>query len=192
MPQLYVRSEDNQIRNLSYAVRTTREPEALIPDVRAALRGIDARLAVSDVRTLDEIVSDAIRKQRVSAVLIAGFAPGALLLSTMGLFSVVSGSVTRRKHEFAVRLTLGADHGRVMRLVLGDGAKLVALGLALGASGICAASNLIRGALVGVSPLDPSTRAAVALGLALVAMIARYLPARRVLRLHPAQALRQG
>ena len=78
-----------------------------------------------------------------------------------------------------------------MRLVLGDGAKLVALGLALGAPGIYFASNLIRGALVGVSPLDPSTLAAVALGLAAVAMIACYLPARRVLRLHPAQALRQ-
>lgn len=190
-PQLYVRAEDNQLRNLSYAVRTSREPESLIPDVRAALRGIDARLAISDVRTLDQIVSDAIRRQRVSAVLIAGFALGALLLSTMGLFSVVSGSVTRRKHEFAVRLALGADHGRVMRLVLGDGAKLVALGLALGAPGIYFASNLIRGALVGVSPLDPSTLAAVALGLGLVAMIACYVPARRVLRLHPAQALRQ-
>lgn len=190
-PQLYLRSEDSEIRNLSYAVRTPREPESLIPEVRAALRGIDSRLAISEVQTLDAIVSDAIRKQRVSAVLIAAFALGALLLSTMGLFSVVSGSVTRRKHEFAVRLALGADHGRVMRLVLADGAKLVGFGLLLGVPGIYAGSTLIRGALVGVSPLDPSTLIAVALGLALVAMIACYVPARRVLRLEPAQSLLQ-
>ena len=189
-PQLYVRSEDAEIRTLSYVVRTSRDPESLIPDVRTTLRNIDSRLAVSEVRTLDQIVSDAIREQRVSAVMIAGFALGALLLSTMGLFSVVSGAVTRRKHEFAVRLALGADHGGVMRLVMADGAKLVGLGLLLGAPAIYAASGLIRGALVGVSPLDPVTLAGVSFGLAAVAMIACYVPARRVLRLEPAQSLR--
>lgn len=190
-PQLYVRAEDAQFRNLSYVVRTSRAPETLIPDVRAALRGIDPRLAAAEPKTLEEIVSDAIREQRVSALLIAGFALGALLLATMGLFGVVSGAVTRRRHEFAVRLALGADHPRVLRMVLADGAKLVALGLLLGAPGIYAGAGLIRGALVGVSPLDPSTLAAVAIGLAAVAMLACYVPARRVLRLEPAQSLRQ-
>ena len=140
---------------------------------------------------MDEIVGDAVRQQRISAVLIAAFAIGALLLAAMGLFGVVSGSVTRRRHEFAVRLALGADHRRVMHLVLGEGARLVAMGLLMGAPGIYVAGRLMRGVLVGVSPLDPLTLATVGLGLALVALAACYVPAQRVLRLEPAQSLRQ-
>ena len=190
-PQIYVRAEDLNLRNLSYVVGTTRAPVSLIPDVRAAVRGIEPRLAVADPKPMEEVVNDAIRQQRVSAVLIAGFALGALLLATMGLFGVVSGSVTRRRHEFAVRLALGAEHAGVLRLVLADGAKLIALGLLIGAPGIYAASGLLRGTLVGVSPHDPLTLALVSLGLFVVAMIACYLPARRVRRLDPAQSLRQ-
>jgi putative ABC transport system permease protein len=140
---------------------------------------------------MDEIVGDAVRQQRISAVLIASFALGALLLAAMGLFGVVSGSVTRRRHEFAVRLALGADHHRVLRLVLGEGARLIAIGLLIGAPGIYFAGRVIRGVLVGVSPLDPLTLSGVAFGLASVAMAACYVPARRVLRLEPAQSLRQ-
>ena len=140
---------------------------------------------------MDEVVADAIRQQRTSAVLISTFALGSLLLAAMGLFGVVSGSVTRRQHEFAVRLALGADHRRVLRQVLTDGAKLVGIGLAIGLPGVYFAAGFIRGALVGVSPLDPLTLTSVAIGLAIVAMIACYVPALRVLRLEPAQSLRQ-
>jgi putative ABC transport system permease protein len=190
-PQLYVRAEDAGMRNLSYVVRTSRAPESLVTEVRSAIRAIDSRLAIAEVKTMEQVVGDAVRQQRVSAVLIAGFALGALMLATMGLYGVVSGSVTRRRHEFAVRLALGADHGRVLRLVLSEGARLVGLGLLIGAPGIYVAGGLIRGVLVGVSPLDPVTLATVSLGLALVAMGACYVPARRVLRLEPAQSLRQ-
>ena len=190
-PQLYERAEDVGFRTLAYVVRTTRDPESLIPEVRSVIRGIDPRLAIAEARSLDRIVGDAVRQQRMSAVLIAAFALGALLLAAMGLFGVISGAVTRRRHEFAVRLALGADHNRVLRLVLGDGARLVATGLLIGAPGIYIAGRLLRGVLVGVSPLDPLTLASVALGLALVAMMACYIPARRVLQLEPAQSLRQ-
>jgi putative ABC transport system permease protein len=189
-PQMYVRAEDAGTRFLSWVIRTARQPESLIPEARGAIRSIDSRLAVSEERPMEQIVGDAVRQQRVSAVLIASFALGALLLAAMGLFGVVSGSVTRRRHEFAVRLALGADHGRVLRLVLGDGARLVALGLLIGTPGIYVAGRFIRGVLVGVSPLDPVTLAAVAFGLAAVAMTACYIPARRVLALEPAQSLR--
>jgi predicted permease len=190
-PQLYYRAEDFGSRTLAFVLRTEREPQTLIPEARAAIRRIDPRLAVAQVRTMDEIVGDAVRQQRISAVLIASFALGALLLAAMGLFGVVSGSVTRRRHEFAVRLALGADHHRVLRLVLGEGARLIAVGLLIGAPGIYFAGRMIRGVLVGVSPLDPLTLAGVAFGLASVAMAACYVPARRVLRLEPAQSLRQ-
>jgi putative ABC transport system permease protein len=189
-PQVYVRAEDGS-RPFMWVLRSHGDPESRIRDVRAAVRRTDSRLAVSEVRTMDEIVATAVRQQRVSAVLITSFALGALLLAAMGLFGVISGSVTRRAHEFAVRLALGADHGRVLRMVLGDGARLVAIGLLLGAPGIYFAGRIIQGVLVGVSPLDPLTLSAVAAGLALVAMVACYVPARRVLVLEPAQSLRQ-
>jgi putative ABC transport system permease protein len=124
-------------------------------------------------------------------VVIAAFALGALLLASMGLVGVVSSSVTRRRHEMAVRLALGADHGLVLRLVLGEAALLVVIGVLIGVPGIYAAGRLIRGVLVGISPSDPLTLAAVATGLGLVTMAACYVPARRVLGIDPAHALRQ-
>jgi ABC-type antimicrobial peptide transport system permease subunit len=99
--------------------------------------------------------------------------------------------VTRRQHEFAVRLALGADHPRVLRLVVGEGARLLLIGLLIGAPGVYLAGGLLRGVLVGISPLDPATLVAVSAGLALVALVACYVPARRVLRLEPAESLRQ-
>jgi putative ABC transport system permease protein len=190
-PQFFVRAEDAQYRTLSFVLRTGRDPASLIPEARHAIRRIDPRVALANVKTMEEIVADALRQQRLSAVLVAGFALGALLLAAVGLFGVVSGSVTRRRHELAVRLALGADPGRVVRLVVGEGAQLIVLGVLIGAPGIYVASGLIRGVLVGVSPLDPLTLAAVSAGLGLVALTACYLPARRVLGIDPARSLRQ-
>jgi predicted permease len=190
-PQLIVRQEDVGLRPMFYVVRTTREPHALLPELRTAVRLIDARVAVGDPRSLDEIVENTLRPQRTSAALIAAFALGALLLAAMGLFGVVSGSVTRRRRELAVRLALGAGHGRVLRLVLAEGALLVGVGVLIGAPIVYAAGGLIRGVLVGVSPSDPLTLLAVALGLALVTLLTCYVPARRVLKIDPAQLLRQ-
>jgi putative ABC transport system permease protein len=190
-PQLYVRAEDFGYRTLAFVVRTRRDPQALVPEARSAIRQIDPRLALADVRTMDDVVGDALRRQRISAVLISGFAVGALLLAAMGLFGIVSGSVTRRRHELALRLAVGADYGRLVRLVLGEGAALVVIGVLIGAPGIYIAGSLLRGVLVGVSPLDPLTLGGVAVSLGLVTMIACYLPARRVLRIDPAQSLRQ-
>jgi putative ABC transport system permease protein len=190
-PQLFVRAEDFAYRNLFFVLRADRAPERLVPEVRAAIRRIDPRLALADVRTMEEIVGDAVRQQRISAVLIAGFAAGALLLAAMGLFGVIAGSVTRRRHELALRLALGADYGRVLRLVVAEGAALVGLGMLIGIPGIYLAGGLIRDVLVGISPTDPLTLFIVALGLGVVAMAACYVPARRVLGIDPAQSLRQ-
>ena len=190
-PQIYIRTEDWGFRPLSFVVRTGRDPSSIIPEARAALRQVDSRVAMGDVRTMEEIVGDLLRPQRTSAVAIASFALGALLLAAMGLFGVVSSSVTRRRHEMAVRLALGADHGRVLLLVLGEGALLAGIGVLIGIPGIYAAGRLVRGVLVGISPLDPLTLAAVSAGLGLVTMAACYVPARRVLGIDPAQALRQ-
>ncbi len=189
-PQMFVRVDD-LMRPLAFVVRTTREPRSLLPDVRAAVRRIDPRVPVSDARTMDEIVDQSLSQQATSAALISAFAVGALLLAAMGVFGVVSGSVTRRRHELAVRLALGADHGRVLRLVLREGAALVLMGVLIGAPGIHLAGGLIRGVLVGVSPSDPLTLAGVALGLLIVTLATCYVPARRAMGIEPATLLRQ-
>jgi putative ABC transport system permease protein len=186
-PQMLVRAEPGP---LFYVMRTTREPHSLLPEVQSAVHHINPRLSVGYPRSMDDIVQESLSPQSIGGTLISAFAVGALLLSAMGLFGVVSGSVTRRRHELAVRLALGADHGHILRLVLKEGALLVTAGLIIGAPGIYIANRLIRGLLVGVSPSDPLSLLAAALGLLLVTMAACYVPARRVLRIDPAQLLR--
>jgi putative ABC transport system permease protein len=190
-PQLYIRPEDWGVRPLLYVARTTRDPRALLPEIESAVRGLDPRVAVGEPRTLEEVVEASLRPQRASALLLSAFAVGALLLAGMGLFGVVAGSVTRRRRELAVRMALGAGHGAVLLLVLGEGALLVAAGALAGAPGVYAAGALVRGVLVGISPWDPATLVGVALGLAAVALFSCYVPARRVVEIDPAQLLRQ-
>jgi putative ABC transport system permease protein len=190
-PQILIRTEDFGARPLFFVMRTTREPHSLLPEVRAAVRRIDPRVPVADARAMGDIVQASLSPQAIGGALISAFAVGALLLAAMGLFGVVSGSVTRRRHELAVRLALGADHSRVLRLVLKEGALLVMAGLLIGAPGIYIAHGMIRGLLVGVSPSDPLTLLASALGLLLVTMATCFVPARRALRIEPAQLLRE-
>ena len=140
---------------------------------------------------MDEIVDDARRQPRISMVLIAGFAVGALLLVAMGLFGMVSGAVSQRRGELAVRLALGATHHRVLRLVFREGALLVAVGMLIAGPGVYAAGKLLRGLLIGVSPLDPFALAAAGVGLSIVTLSACYVPARRVLRIDPSPLLRE-
>ncbi|MGH9200004.1 MAG: FtsX-like permease family protein [Vicinamibacterales bacterium] len=189
-PQIFTRTEDWGYRPLFYVMRTDREPQALLPEVRSAVRRVEPRVAVGDAQSLDEIVGNTLRPQRTSATLITAFALGALLLAAMGLFSVVAECVTRRRHELAVRLALGANHSRLLGLVLREGALLVGAGVLIAVPGIYAAGRLIRGVLVGVSPSDPLTLIAVAMGLLLVTMATCYVPARRALGIEPAQLLR--
>jgi putative ABC transport system permease protein len=190
-PQVYWRDEEYPEASLYFAMRTDRDMASLTPDVRAAIARVDPGLPLSDFRPMDERVGDALRQQRVGAVLIGGFSLGALLLAAIGLFGVVAGSVSRRRHELAVRLALGAEHGRVLGLVLREGAVLIALGVLAGLPGVYLMGRAIRGVLVGVSPADPLALAAASCSLALVALAACYLPARRVTRIEPAQSLRQ-
>jgi putative ABC transport system permease protein len=191
-PQILLRNTEGfGTRPLFFVVRTTRDPHSLLPDVRAAVRRVDSRVPVGDGRAMEDIVQASLSPQSIGAALISVFAVGALLLVAMGLFGVVSGSVTRRRHELAVRLAFGADQGRILRLVLKEGALLVVAGLLIGAPGIYFASRMIRGLVVGVSPSDPLALLAAALGLLLLTLITCYVPARRALRIQPALLLRR-
>jgi putative ABC transport system permease protein len=193
LPQVWLRNdaEGPTWFSMSWVIRTHRPPTSLIPEVRNTIRAIDPRLPLEQVRTMDEVVSDALRQQRISAVLIGGISLGALLLAAMGLFGLMSGTVTRRHHELAVRIALGAGHDRILRLVMREGVVLVAIGLLIGIPGVFLSGRFLQGMLYGVSPFDPLTLIAVASGLTGVAMAATYFPARRVLGIEPAGALRE-
>jgi putative ABC transport system permease protein len=191
-PQLFLRNDDYTSHTLNFALRSGRSLPELVPEVRAAVGRVDAQLAVSDVETMDAVVDGALRQPRLSAVLLSAFSIGALMLAAMGLYGVVAGAVSRRRHEIAVRLALGADHRRVLRLVVGEGARLVVLGLLVAVPGIYVAGRLLGGMLVGISSFDVPTLLAVALGLGLVAAVACVVPARRVAGIEPAQSLREG
>lgn len=188
-PQVLVRADDFTWRPLFYAVRTERDPESLLPEVGAAVRRADPRVPAGEPRSMAGIVRTVRSPQSVGAALVCVFALGALLLTAMGLFGVVAGSVNRRRHELAIRMAVGADHQRILRLVMLEGAVLVALGLLAGAPGIYLGYRVIQGLLVGVSPSDWLALVAAGLGLAGVAMLACYLPARRVLGFDPARLL---
>jgi putative ABC transport system permease protein len=190
-PQLLVRAEDFVMRPLFYVMRTTRDPHSLLPEVTAAIRRIEPRVPAGDPRSMDDLVQASRSPQAIGAALVGALALGALLLTAMGLFGVVAGSVTRRRHELAVRLAVGADHQSILRLVLVEGALLVSAGLLIGTPSIYFAYRMMRGLLVGVSPYDPLALLAAALGLLIVAMAACYVPARRVLRIDPSQLLHQ-
>ncbi|HEX7238485.1 MAG TPA: ABC transporter permease [Gammaproteobacteria bacterium] len=191
-PQLYFQNTAESFQRAQYYVlATTRDPETLLPEVRAAVRGVDSRVAVGEARTMVEIVADALRQQRTGTTLISGFALGALLLAAMGIFGVIAASVTRRHHELAVRLAVGAEGGEILRLIVREAALLVGGGLALGVPAVYAAGGLIRGALVGVSPSDPLTLLGVTAGLAVVTLMTASVAARRVLTIDPAELLRK-
>jgi putative ABC transport system permease protein len=190
-PQLYLRDQDDTEGALYFALRTRRAPLDLAPEVRAVMQRLDPQLAIAGLRPLEQLVDDAVRQQRVSAALIAGFAIGALLLAAMGLFGVIAGSVAQRRNEIAVRLALGASAARVRRMLLREGGVLVALGFGCAVPGIFFAGRTLQATLIGISPFDPATLAVIALALSLVALFACYLPARRAGAIEPASVLRE-
>lgn len=172
------------------SVSTAGDPRAALPFLRRALAEVDPRAVLKDVRTLRERRSDAVAEPRFYAAgagLIAAFA---LVLAACSLYGVLSYSVWQRRREFGVRLALGAQRGDVFRLVLRQGAVLVAAGVALGLAAAAAAARLIESLLFGVTPMDLPTVAVAAAVLATVAAAAGYVPARRAVSVAPMDVLR--
>lgn len=176
--------------SLAFVLRTGRDPASMVPEVRRVVREIDADQPVADVRPLQALVDASLAEERLSLSLIAGFALAALLLAALGLYGVISQAVTDRMRELGVRMALGADPGRVRRLVLRQGAVLTLAGLTLGLLGALWTTRLLESLLVGVDPVDPTSLATVSAGLALVTFVATWIPARRATRIDPLVALR--
>jgi putative ABC transport system permease protein len=173
-----------------YALRTDGEPRSLIESARTTLRSLDASVPIADVRTMDTIVRESLGQHRLSMVLIAGFALGALVLAAMGIYGVVSNSVLRRTHEFGVRLALGADRPGILGLVLAQGVRVIGLGLAVGLAGAIGAARLLSSLLFGVQAGDTTMFVIVGLFLATVGLLACLMPAWRATRIAPIEALR--
>ncbi|MBZ5593900.1 MAG: ABC transporter permease [Acidobacteriia bacterium] len=174
---------------MSLAVRTTLDPLRLASSVRAAVGELDKDLPVSDVATLANSISHSTSSRRFSTTLLGIFALLALLLASVGIYGVISYSVTRRTHEIGVRLALGAAPGRIATIVVGRALLLGAIGVAIGIAGSLALTRLLRSTLYGVSATDPATFAAASLFLLAVSAVAAYLPARRAASVDPMVAL---
>jgi putative ABC transport system permease protein len=189
-PEIYTSYLQDPFAGMSYVVRTSVEPESLIPSVREAVRQIDKAQPVAEVREMEQIVSEVAAQPRFNTLLLGLFAGVALLLAAAGIYGVMSYSVTQRTHEIGLRMALGAQTSDVIRLVVGQGIKLTLVGLALGLACAFALTRVMAALLYGVSPTDPGTFAFGALLLVVVALLACYLPARRAAKVDPLVALR--
>jgi predicted permease len=175
---------------ISLVVRTTSFPSALVPSIANAVHEIDREQPVLDVITMDEILADSLSHQRFNMLLLAAFSGLALLLAAIGIYSVLSYSVRRRVREIGVRMALGADRGDVLRMILGQGARLAFIGAGIGILAAFGLTRLMASQLFGVTATDPITFLSVAILIVLVALVACYVPARRATRVEPAVALR--
>jgi predicted permease len=175
---------------VAVVLRTAGDPAAIMDPVRRAVRRMDCRDVIYAVQTMDDVLAGSLAARRFSMILLAVFAALALLLSCVGIYGVISYVVGQRTREIGVRMALGAQRSDVMRLVLGEGAKMALIGVAAGIAAALGLTRPMADQLFGVTPQDPLTFAAVAIVLTLVALLACYLPARRAVRVDPMIALR--
>lgn len=178
------------IGNMSIAVLGSSDPALLADELRQAVRQIDPSLAVADLRAMDQIAGANVATPRFTLLLVALFAGLALTLAAIGMYGVISYSVSRRTHEFGMRMALGAKPWDVQRLVLRQGVRLALLGVAMGLAGALALSRVLWSLLYGVSAADPLTFASVTLIAIAITLVACYLPARRATAVDPMTALR--
>ena len=175
---------------MSLVVRTTVEPVSIAGAVRRAAAEVDKAAAVSDVKTLEHIVNQAVTQPRFNLFLLGLFSGIALLLSAAGIYGVTAYSVTQRTHEFGIRMALGAQVGDVLRMIIKQGMLLISVGLAVGLLAAFILTRLLKTLLFGVSATDPLTFVAITLLLSVVALLACYIPARRATKVDPLVALR--
>jgi predicted lysophospholipase L1 biosynthesis ABC-type transport system permease subunit len=177
---------------LEMVVRSSLPPPSLVRQVRAALLAIDPTMPNGDFQALDAIVDRAVSPRRFILLLLGAFAGTALLLAALGIYGVLSYSVTQRTPEIGIRMALGESGARVLGRVMGRTMALASVGVVIGAVASLAAARLLGSLLYGVAPTDALTFAAVAAILLLVAALAGYLPARRAARTDPMVSLQSA
>jgi predicted permease len=189
-PQIYWPHAQAPSSRMSLAVRTAGSPSALAAAVRAEIRKMEREALVTRVRTMEQTLSESVAGSRILTVLLGGFAGFALMLAAMGLYGVIAYSLSQRTRELGVRIALGAGSGDVLRLVLGEALLLALAGVAIGSAGAFAATRALSSLLYHVTARDPAVFIAAPTLLALVALTAGYVPARRAAAIEPASALR--
>jgi predicted permease len=171
-------------------IRTHSEPASLAAAVRAEIRKEDKDLPISKVQTMEQLLSDSVSPRRFSGMLLGLFAALALILAIVGIYGVISHSVSQRTHELGLRMALGAKQSDILQLVLKQGLRLILTGLTVGLLAAFAMSRFLSSLLLGVSPTDLPTFVGVSLLLTGVALLACYIPARRATKVDPMVALR--
>ena len=176
--------------SMTLTIKTTVDAASLAPQVRAAVRGIDAEQAIARMRTMDDWLSRSLQSRRAPMTLIALFGAVALVMAAIGIYGVLAFGVAQRVREFGIRQALGADRPAIMSLVIRQGLKTIGAGIVLGLGGAVALTRYMQSLLFGVSPLDMAVFSAVTAMLVAVALLACYIPARRATRVDPMVALR--
>jgi putative ABC transport system permease protein len=177
-------------RNMNWLVRTGSDPANYVAAIRSELAAIAPGQLMFAIMPMQEAVSNSMADRRFVLILLGIFSLAALVLASIGTYGLMSYSVAQRRNEIGICMALGASRARVLRSVLGDGVKLAAIGVGVGALGAVGLTRFISGFLYGVSPTDPVTFVAIALFLSAVALLASYIPARRATRVDPMVALR--
>ncbi len=188
--QVYIPNTQWTDSDVLMVVRTANDATSIVAAVRQAIAAVDPQAPVSNVATMNEVVSASVAQQRFSVLLFVLFAVIALVLASVGIYGVISYAVAERTHEIGIRMALGAARSDVLRLVVGEGMKSALLGVAAGIAGALALTRLLANLLYGVKPNDPATFVAVSALLTVVALLACYIPARRAMRVDPMVALR--
>lgn len=175
---------------MSLVVRTSPPPNTLVSAVSGAVHEVDRAQPALDVITMDELVANSLSQQRFNMLLLSAFSGLALLLAAIGIYSVLAYSVRRRMREIGVRMALGAQRSDILRMILGQGARLALIGTGIGIAAALGLTRLMSSQLFGVTATDPVTFLSVAALIVLVALAACYIPARRATRVDPIIALR--
>jgi putative ABC transport system permease protein len=189
-PQIYEAFAREPSTAFDVVVTGSGDPMALVEVVRREVLAIDKGLPLANVIPMEDLVAGSVARDRLATALMGFFALVALLLAAVGIYGIIAYAVTQRTREIGIRAALGADGGRIVSLVLGQSARMVALGLAMGLVASLAVSRVLREVLYGVAPRDPAILIAVCAVLLAVAMLAAFFPARRAVRVPPIVALR--
>jgi putative ABC transport system permease protein len=188
--QIYLPQSQTRNGVMTLVVRTESDPLRSVQDVRSQVVALDKELAVSDVSSMDEVLSASVSGRRFTTVLLSLFGGLGLLLASVGVYGILSYMVAQRTSEIGIRMALGAARKDVLSLVIGQGLRLAIAGLAAGLAGALALTRLMSRLLYETSPSDPATFIGVILVLALVSLVAIYVPARRASKVDPMVALR--